>query len=131
MVNESQPRSYKRFVGFALRVGLAAAVVWWLVREAAWDEVISRVSHADPWFLLLAAGALSCECVAKVWNWGQLLHHLGCGTRGHMWRLGQVYMVASMAASVLPSTASTDAMRGLMAQRLFGGRPTAHAAAII
>ena len=122
---------YRRGVSFALRVALAAAIVWWLIRTAGWEEVVATLGHADPWFLVAAAIALCCESAAKSWNWGRLLDDLGASSAGRRAELWHVYMVASLVGSVLPSTASTDAMRGILAQRLFGGRPTAHAAAII
>ena len=122
---------YRRGASFALRVALAAAIVWWLVRTAGWEEVVATLGRADPWFLVAAAIALCCEAAAKSRNWGRLLDNLGSSSAGRRAELWHVYMVASLVGSVLPSTASTDAMRGCLAQRLFGGRPTAHAAAII
>ena len=133
MVTISSPvrGGYRRSVSFALRVALAAAIVWWLMRRVGWEEFVATLSHADPWPLVAAAIALCCESAAKSWNWGRLLDNLGSSSAGRRAELWHVYMVASLVGSVLPSTASTDAMRGLLAQRLFGGRPTAHAAAII
>ena len=122
---------YRRGVSFALRVALAAAIVWWLIRRAGWEEIVAALGHADPRFLAAAAVAISFESLAKSWNWGRLLDGLGTSSAGRRAELWHVYMIASLVGSVLPSTASTDAMRGLFAQRLFGGRPTAHAAAII
>ena len=122
---------YRRGVSFTLRVALAAAIVWWLIRRVGWDEFVATLGHAELWPLVAAAIALCCESAAKSWNWGRLLDNLGSSSAGRRAELWHVYMVASLVGSVLPSTASTDAMRGLFAQRLFGGRPTAHAAAII
>ena len=122
---------YRRGASIALRVALAGAIIWWLVRRAGWEEVVATLGHADLGFLVAATIALSCESVAKCWNWGRLLDHLGSSSAGRRAELWHVYMVASLVGSVLPSSASTDAMRGLLAQRLFGGRPTALAAAII
>lgn len=123
--------SYRRAISFALRAALAGAIVWWLVGKAGWREVVATLSHAEPWFLLAATIALICETAAKSWNWGRLLDNLGCATTGRPAQLFHAYIVASLVGSVLPSTASTDALRALFAQRLFGGRPTAHAAAVI
>ncbi len=39
---------YRRGASFALRVALAAAIVWWLVRTAGWEEVVATSGHADP-----------------------------------------------------------------------------------
>ena len=122
---------YRRGVSFALRVALAAAIVWLLIRTAGWEEVVATLGDADPWFLVAAAIALCCESAAKSRNWGRLLDNLGTSSAGRRAELWHVYMVASLVGAVLPSTVSTDAMRGILAQRLFGGRPTAHAAAII
>ena len=122
---------YRRGVSFALRVAFAAAIVWWLIRRVGWQEFVATLGHADPWLMVVATIALCCESAAKSWNWGRLLDNLGSSSAGRRAELWHVYMVASLVGSVLPSTASTDAMRGILAQRLFGGRPTAHAAAII
>ena len=92
---------------------------------------MATLGHADPWFLVAATVALCCESAAKAWNWGRLMDSLGSSSAGRRAELWHVYSVATLVGSVLPSTASTDAMRALLAQRLFGGRPTAHAAAII
>ena len=133
MVTAPSPErgGYRRGVSFALRVALAAAIVWLLIRAAGWEEVVATLGDADPWFLVAAAIALCCESAAKSRNWGRLLDNLGSSTAGRRAELWHVYMVASLVGAVLPSTMSTDAMRGILAQRLFGGRPTAHAAAII
>jgi len=122
---------YRRGVSFVLRVALAAAIVWWLVRRAGWEAIVATLGNADPGFFAAAAVAISLESVAKSRNWGRLLDGLGTSSAGRRAELWHVYMVASLVGAVLPSTASTDAMRGILAQRLFGGRPTAHAAAII
>ena len=121
----------RRGAGFALRIVLAAVIVLWLVRRAGWEEVVATLEHADPWYLLAAGAALCLESASKAWNWARLLDNLGASSAGRRAELWHVYMVASLAGTVLPSTASTDALRGLFAQRLFGGRPTGHAAAII
>ena len=133
MVTAPSPErgGYRRGVSFALRVALAAAIVWLLIRTAGWEEVVATLGDADPWFLVAAAIALCCESAAKSRNWGRLLDNLGSSSAGRRAELWHVYMVASLVGAVLPSTMSTDAMRGILAQRLFGGRPTAHAAAII
>jgi uncharacterized membrane protein YbhN (UPF0104 family) len=122
---------FRRGFGFALRVALATAIVAWLIRSAGWEEIVATLGQADPRYLAAAAVAISFESLAKSWNWGRLLDGLGTSSVGRRAELWHVYMIASLVGSVLPSSASTDAMRGLFAQRLFGGRPTAHAAALI
>ncbi len=87
--------------------------------------------RANPWWLLVAAGGLALETAAKTWNWARLLDSLGCSTRGDRIRLLRIYLVSGLMGSVLPSTASTDAVRLLLAQRMLGGRPSAHAASIV
>ena len=127
----SAANRYRSSLSLLLRVSLAAAIVAWLVREAGWREVAATLHGVDPWLLLAAASIMALESAAKAWNWGRLLDHLGCATIHRFGLLARAYLVGSLVGSVLPSTASTDAMRGLLAQRYFGGRPTAHAAAII
>ena len=115
---------YRRGVSFALRVALAAAIVWWLIRRAGWEEIVATLGRADPRFLAAAAVAICFESVAKSWNWGRLLDSLGTSSAGRRAELWHVYMVASLVGSVLPSTASTDAMRGLLRSgSLAGDRP--------
>lgn len=121
----------RRSGGFILRLALAALAVVWMGHAAGWEEIFATLTHADPQWLLIAVAGLVLESLTRLWNWGRLLDGLGCVTRGRLGRLLHAYMVGAMFGTVLPSTASTDAMRGLLAQRAYGGRPTAHAAAIV
>ena len=114
-----------------LRIGVVVAVVAWIIREAGWSEIVETFRRADPWWLLLAAAGLALETVTKAWNWARLLDGLGCSTRGKRIRLLRVYLVAALMGSVLPSTVSTDAIRVVLTQRAFGGRPSLHAASIV
>jgi uncharacterized protein (TIRG00374 family) len=121
----------RRTGGFILRFTLAALAVGWLGHAAGWDKILSTLTHTDPRYLLLASLAMVLESAARLWNWGRLLDGLGIVTAGRHGRLVHAYLVGSLFGTVLPSTASTDAMRGLLAQRAYGGRPTSHAAAIV
>jgi uncharacterized protein (TIRG00374 family) len=128
---DSHARGYRRSLSFALRIALAVGIIWWLVYQAGWQEVVTTLSHADPLFLLLAIVAVGFESMAKAWNWGRLLDHLGRNSTRRLGHLLHAYLVGTLVGSVLPSTASTDAMRAVIAQRHFGGRPTVYAASII
>jgi uncharacterized protein (TIRG00374 family) len=117
--------------GFVLRLALAALAVGWMGHTAGWGQVLATLANADPRWLLVALAALALESLGRLWNWGRLLDGLGCVTRDRLRHLVHAYLVGAMFGTILPSTASTDAMRGLLAQRAYGGRPTAHAAAIV
>jgi uncharacterized protein (TIRG00374 family) len=115
----------------AIRFGIVIAIIAWIIREAGWSEIVATFRRAAPTWLLLGVAALVGETLAKGWNWARLLDSLGCSTRGRRIGLLRVYLVASLMGSVLPSTVSTDALRVVLAQRTFGGRPSSHAASIV
>jgi uncharacterized protein (TIRG00374 family) len=124
-------RLYARHFGTIVRIGIVIAVVGWLASEAGWREIAATFRRADPSWLLIGAAALMLETLAKTWNWARLLDSLGCSTHGHRLRLLRVYLVSALMGSVLPSSVSTDAVRIVLAQRSFGGRPSEHAASIV
>jgi uncharacterized membrane protein YbhN (UPF0104 family) len=132
LTGSSQGRDrWRRGISFLLRFGLATAIVAWLIYTAGWREILSIVAGANPWLILGAVGALALEVLARVWNWARLLDSLGCITKGRRARLLRAFLVGALLGNVLPSTLGTDALRGIFAQREFGGRPSLHAAAIV
>ena len=123
---------YRRGASFALRVALAAAIVWWLIRRVGWDEFVATVGHARP----LAHGRRHHRIMLRV---GGEIVELGAAAgqsrllqRGSPSRaLARLHGgIVSRQRAAVDSEHGCDA-RVLFAQRLFGGRPTAHAAAII
>ena len=80
----------------ALRIALAAAIVWWLIRRVGGEEFAANPGSRQTWIWAAAAIALCCEAAAKSWNWGRPLDNLGSSSAGRRAELGHVYMVASL-----------------------------------
>ncbi len=119
-------------LGFVARLAIAIAVVGWVVHQAGLHALAETFRGASIPLLFCAFAALMLETVSKGWNWGRILDSLGYGIRGRQQlRLLRLYFVAGFMGSILPSTASTDALRTVMAQRTFGGRLSAYAASIV
>ena len=115
----------------AIKFAVVALIIAWIVREAGWREILATIQRADPVFLLLGVLGLTLEMLSKAWNWARLLDSLGCSTRGQRLQLLRAYLVAALMGMLLPSSASTDALRIVLAQRMFGGRPSMYAASIV
>jgi len=115
----------------AIKFAVVVVIIVWIVREAGWREILATIQRADPVFLLLGLLGLTLEMLSKAWNWARLLDSLGCSTRGQRLQLLRAYLVAALMGTLLPSSASTDALRIVIAQRMFGGRPSMHAACIV
>jgi uncharacterized protein (TIRG00374 family) len=114
-----------------IRLAIAIVIVGLIISDVGWREIESTLRRAEASWLLLAVFALMLETIAKAWNWTRLLDSLDCSTLGKRIRLLRVYLIAALMGSLLPSTASTDAARVVLAHRTLGGRPSSHAAAII
>jgi uncharacterized protein (TIRG00374 family) len=123
--------TWRAALRLAIRLALVILIIAWIVREAGWREIVATIQRADPIFLLLGLLGLTLEMLAKAWNWARLLDSLGCSTLGQRLQLLRAYLVAALMGTLLPSSASTDALRIVIAQRLFGGRPSMHAACIV
>lgn len=52
---------------------LAIAILWWFGRKLNWQEVRLAVSHANPYLLGLAVGAISLAYLFRAARWGALL----------------------------------------------------------
>jgi uncharacterized protein (TIRG00374 family) len=122
---------WRRAIGIGARLAIAIAVVGLIIRNVGWPEIESTLRGAKASWLLLAVVALMLETIAKAWNWARLLDSLDCSTRGKRIRVLRVYLIAALFGSLLPSTASTDATRVVLAHRMLGGRPSSHAASIV
>src|SRR4029079_10776157 len=130
----STPRAegaWRAVLRHAIKFAIVFVIIFWIVRQAGWREILATIQRANPVFLLLGLLGLTLEMVSKAWNWARLLDSLGCSTRGQRLQLLRAYLVAALMGTLLPSSASTDALRIVIAQRMFGGRPSMHTACIV
>jgi len=113
-------RMMRKPFAILLRVALTMAIFWWLSSRIDFREVWHFVGEADPrWMgmsLLLSIGQRVCRSL----NWGQLLRALGVATPMLQWNALRVYFAAGFLGALFPSSVTADALRILLAKRLFG-----------
>jgi hypothetical protein len=103
--------AWRARVGLAIRIAIASAIIWWIIREAGAREIAEAFRHANVTVLVVAFCFLTLETLTKAWNWLRILDSLGYATHGGRLRLLHASLVAAFMGSLLPSTASTDALR--------------------
>jgi len=110
---------------------VAAAVVGGLLWLVGPSLVLETLSHADGALLAAAFASVVAYSAVRAWAWRQLLVALGIERARSFHDVLGCYGTGALLGTVLPSTAGTDAVRAVLAQRRFGGTLAAHLAAIV
>lgn len=114
-----------------LRALVAFALLGWLAQRVGVGAILDEFEHAQTSMLLLATLLLAADGVAKAFNWQQLLQR----NIGDRWvplsRVLVWFFAGGFIGALVPSSASTDACRVVLAARSLSGHATACAASIV
>jgi uncharacterized protein (TIRG00374 family) len=113
-----------------LRALIALALVAWLAHNVGVDAIMKKLAGADIRLLLLATVLLALDGVAKVRNWQLLLAANVDDQAVPFKRVAIAFFAGGLIGAVVPSSASTDACRVVLATRALGGHTPACAASI-
>jgi hypothetical protein len=114
-----------------LRIALALLIVVWLVHEAGPRAIIDQLASTRLGLVATALLTMLIYSLMKAWNWKQLLGGIGLAPGRAYGRVLYCYLSGSFLGTVIPSSASTDAIRALFAKRSFGGHLASHAASVV
>ena len=110
---------------------MALALVAWLANRVGVHEILDEFQMAHAGMVLLATLLLAVDSVAKACNWQQLLQR----NIGDRWvpisRVLVWFFAGGFIGAVVPSSASTDACRCVLAARALRGHAAACAASIV
>jgi uncharacterized protein (TIRG00374 family) len=114
-----------------LRALVALMLVAWLAYRVGLHEIVSEFQEAHAGLVVLATLLLAVDGVAKAFNWQQLVQR----NIGDRWvpisRVLVWFFAGGFIGAVVPSSASTDACRCVLASRALGGHAAACAASIV
>jgi uncharacterized protein (TIRG00374 family) len=124
---------WQRGSGYArmLRIGLALLIVGWLVYEAGPRAIIDQLASTRLELMGASLLTMLIYSLLKAWNWKQLLRGIGLAPGRGYARVLYCYLSGAFFGTLIPSTASTDAIRALLAKRSFGGHLASHAASVV
>jgi uncharacterized protein (TIRG00374 family) len=126
----SQRKPASHYSG-ALRTVTALLIVIWLVYHAGVQSIVDGVANVHPGLFAAAFLTMVMYNLLKAWNWRQLLGVLRVEPRRAYRRTLYCWFAGSFLGAVVPSTASTDALRALLAHTTFGNHLASHAASVV
>lgn len=104
-----------RALRFALKLLIAAGLVWLATRGVAWADVQDAIRRAAwPWFAL-CLGLVVIDRTLMAWRWIALLRAVEPPPRQPLWPLIRIFFVSTFVSAFLPGTGSLggDAVRAL------------------
>ena len=116
-----------------LRPAAAVVLVGWLVNEIGPTTILNQFASANVMLIFAAAALLAMDGVMKAWNWHQMLdanlddHSVSLSFR----RVVGWFFAGGFVGAVVPSSASTDACRVMLASRGVGGHAPACTASVV
>ncbi|HVY83207.1 MAG TPA: lysylphosphatidylglycerol synthase transmembrane domain-containing protein [Steroidobacteraceae bacterium] len=114
-----------------LRALVALGLVAWLANRVGVRAIVDEFEMAHAGMVLFATLLLAVDGVAKACNWQQLLQR----NTGNRWvplsRVLSWFFAGGFIGAVVPSSASTDACRCVLAARALRGHAAACAASIV
>ncbi len=101
-----KPKS-RKYLEFAVLLGLAIAIFWWFGRSLNWTEVGLALSQTNRSFLILAVLVICFAYVFRACRWGALLAPLAPTKLRHLFAattvgFGAVFLVGRMGEVVRP-----------------------------
>ena len=99
----------RRVLGFALKLGVSAAILYWLFGKTDLSDVWSRAQGASPAWLAIALALYALMILISAWRWRLLLETQGAP--GPMGRLTGSWLVATFFNNFLPSNIGGDVIR--------------------
>lgn len=113
-----------------LRALIALGLVAWLAHSVGVEAIMKKLADANVGLLLLATVLLALDGIAKVRNWQLLLAANVDDQPVPFKRVAIAFFAGGLIGAVVPSSASTDACRVVLAARALGGHTPACAASI-
>lgn len=114
-----------------LRALVALVLVAWLADRVGVDAIAEELASARVGLIVLATLLLAVDGFSKAWNWQQLLAKNIDDQRIPYWRVIIWFFAGGFLGAVVPSSASTDACRVVLAVRGLGGHAAACTASIV
>ncbi len=111
-------RSLIRRYSFALRFFLTLALLAWLVYQVDVRAALDLWLNVSPGWLAFSIAIMATARVGRCTSWAQILKLSGFARPGLYSRLIRLYFAGGFVGAVFPSSATADAMRVLLAQRL-------------
>lgn len=108
-----------RALRFALKLLLAAGLVWLATRGVVWADVQDAFRRAAwPWFAL-CLGLVVVDRTLMAWRWIALLRAVESPPKQPLWPLLRIFFVSTFVSTFLPGTGSLggDAVRALSLSR--------------
>src|SRR5688572_9064033 len=106
---------------FWVRCFIAAGAIVWVLSAVGLHEIALRL-RGVPWpALVLVFSIAVIDRLARAFNWWRLLILLHVAPQASLAAVLRCYCSGGLVGAALPSTASTDAARALLAWRAFGG----------
>lgn len=116
-----------------LRPAAAVVLVGWLVNEIGPTTILNQFASTNVMLIFAAAALLAMDGVMKAWNWHQMLdanlddYSVSLSFR----RVVGWFFAGGFVGAVVPSSASTDACRVMLASRGVGGHAPACTASVV
>lgn len=118
-------------VWYAVRAFLALAIVVWLADRVGFESILTQLRRVDVPLLFAALLFMASDSVAKAWNWRQLLDVLVDDQSVKFIRVLSWHFAGGFLGAIVPSSASTDAIRMWLGQNGLGGHGVACAASVV
>jgi hypothetical protein len=96
-------------LGFALKLGVSAAILYWLFGKTDLSDVLARARGASPVWVAAALALYALMILISAWRWRLLLETQGAP--GPMGRLTGSWLVATFFNNFLPSNIGGDVIR--------------------
>ena len=107
-MSESTSR-LRHSLGFLLKLGISAAILYWLFGKTDLSDVWARARNANLAWVVTALGLYTAMIVISAWRWRLLLETQGAP--GPMRRLTGSWLVATFFNNFLPSNIGGDVIR--------------------
>lgn len=114
-----------------LRALIALTLVAWLAKRVGLGAIANEFARVHVGFVLAATVLLALDSISKAWNWQQLLAASVAVQPVRFTRALTWFFAGGFIGAVVPSSASTDACRVLLAARGLGGHGAASTASIV
>ncbi len=115
-------------IGRCFVAGALGGRLLWFVGPGS---ILETLTQGDESLLAAAFASIVAYSAVRAWTWQQLMLGLGIQRSTSLQDVLGCYAAGALLGTVLPSTAGTDAVRAVLAQRRFGGPLPAHLAAIV
>ncbi|MEZ5318595.1 MAG: lysylphosphatidylglycerol synthase transmembrane domain-containing protein [Vicinamibacterales bacterium] len=106
------------FLARLLRVAVAAALLWWALHGAAWDDLAGAVRRADWRWLAAAVALVVVDRALNAWRWLVLLRAIEPAAGLSLWPILRIFFISTFAGTFLPGSVGGDAVRAVSLTRL-------------